>query len=453
MGDRNNLLSAVVLLLLFMAAFRMDLDLGLWKKRDRVIEWDVHSYYAYLPAVFIYDDIRLEKSVYRFDDDFYLFWPSVAPNGSKVIKTTMGVAMLYSPFFFGAHVYATVFDHPANGWSVPYKVGLLAAGLFYFMLGCWFVRALLLTAGHSDLETSITLLLIGAGTNLFCYATQSGSMSHVHSFFLIAWFLWAAQQWRSAPSFRGTLLLGLLIGLITLVRPVNALIVIVFALLNVTDLRSLRQRLLFFLGHWPKLLLMGAAAFLVWVPQLAYWKMITGAFFFNPYIGEGFHFDDPHVLDGLFSFRKGWLLYTPIMVLALFGMFYMKTTKAWRTAIAVFMALFLYVTFSWWCWWYGGSFGQRSLVDIYALLALPLAAFVGRVLTWRTPWRALAGCLAAALVWLNFFQTRQFERGSLHYDGMTKALYFEQFGRQEFVPDFHELANPPDYERARSGAQ
>jgi hypothetical protein len=453
MQGRNNLLSVAVLVLLFAAGLRMDLDLGLWKKPDRVIEWDVHSYYAYLPAVFIYDDIRLEKSDYRFNGGLYLFWPSVAPNGNKVIKTTMGVAVLYSPFFFAAHLYAKVFDRPANGWSVPYKVGLLAAGLCYFLLGCWFVRALLLKAGHSDLQTSITMILVGAGTNLFCYATQSGSMSHVHSFFLIAWFLWEVQRWEREPTRRRGLLLGLLIGLITLVRPVNVLIVVVFALLNVTDLRSLCQRVLFFVGHWPQVLLMAAAALLVWVPQLVYWKMITGSLFFNPYIGEGFHFDDPHILDGLFSFRKGWLLYTPVMVFALIGTVLMTMMKTWRTAIVVFMGLFLYTTFSWWCWWYGGSFGQRSLVDIYALLSLPLAAFVGRVLVWRAPWRALAGCCAAALVWLNFFQTRQFERGSLHYDGMTKALYFAQFGQQEFVDNFHELADPPDYDKARSGGK
>jgi hypothetical protein len=451
-GTRNPL-SLIVLLLLFMAAWRMDLDLELWKQRDRVIEWDVHSYYAYLPAVFIYDDIRLEKSDYWFDEGFYLFWPSVAPNGGKVIKTTMGVAVLYSPFFFAAHAYAKVFGHPTDGWSIPYKVGLLAAGLFYFMLGSWLVRELLLRMGHSDLEVSITLLLIGAGTNLFCYATQSGSMSHVHSFFLIALFLLMVQKWDSEPTFRGGLQLGLLVGLITLVRPVNALIVIVFALLNVNDLRSLRQRFHFFLRNWPRVLLMGAGAILVWMPQLVYWKMITGSLLFNPYIGEGFHFGDPHVLDGLFSFRKGWLLYTPVMVFALIGLFFMTTNKGWRAAIGVFMIFFIYTTFSWWCWWYGGSFGQRSMVDVYALLALPLAAFIQWTLSWRMAWRVLAGGTAAALVWLNFFQTYQFERGSLHYDGMTKELYFSQFGKAEVLPDLYELADPPDYDKARSGGK
>ena len=56
----------------------VDLDLKLWQLRDRVIEWDAHSYYAYLPAQLIYDDIRLIKSDYRFDEDYFLFWPSTA---------------------------------------------------------------------------------------------------------------------------------------------------------------------------------------------------------------------------------------------------------------------------------------------------------------------------------------------------------------------------------------
>ena len=67
-----------------------------WRKQDKVIAMDIVSYYAYLPATFIFHDIKLEK---RETFDKGLFWPEPLPDGNKVIKTTMGLSILYSPFF------------------------------------------------------------------------------------------------------------------------------------------------------------------------------------------------------------------------------------------------------------------------------------------------------------------------------------------------------------------
>ena len=59
------------------------------------------SYYSYLPALFIYKDLKfhfLEKSKINFKAK-HQFWPETAPNGNKVIKTTIGMSVLYFPFF------------------------------------------------------------------------------------------------------------------------------------------------------------------------------------------------------------------------------------------------------------------------------------------------------------------------------------------------------------------
>ena len=31
-----------------------------WQQEDKIIEWDIKSYYAYLPATFIYQDLSLD---------------------------------------------------------------------------------------------------------------------------------------------------------------------------------------------------------------------------------------------------------------------------------------------------------------------------------------------------------------------------------------------------------
>ena len=94
-----------------------------WKNAEKehsLIDWDVTSYYGYLPAYFIHDDITLSFT----DNDSinyeakHQFWPEIAPNGGKVIKTTMGLSILYSPFFLIGHIYASFSDqYDANGFS------------------------------------------------------------------------------------------------------------------------------------------------------------------------------------------------------------------------------------------------------------------------------------------------------------------------------------------------
>ena len=75
-----------------------------WKnanQKNALINWDVTSYYSYLPALFIYKDLKFhfleKKSKINFEAK-HQFWPETAPNGNKVIKTTMGMSVLYFPF-------------------------------------------------------------------------------------------------------------------------------------------------------------------------------------------------------------------------------------------------------------------------------------------------------------------------------------------------------------------
>ncbi|MBL0341442.1 MAG: hypothetical protein IPP71_11155 [Bacteroidetes bacterium] len=133
----------------------------------------------------------------------------------------------------------------------------------------------------------------------------------------------------------------------------------------------------FIKSHIFKFLLILFAVLIVWVPQLYYWKIVTGKMIFNlPHEGSYF-LGHPNFIDGLISWRKGWLIYTPVMTFAIAGIFFLRgELKFLRLPVAIFLFINLYVVFSWWNWWYGGSYGQRALVDSYALMAIPLAAIV-----------------------------------------------------------------------------
>ncbi|MFO7610005.1 MAG: hypothetical protein R6X35_12570, partial [Candidatus Krumholzibacteriia bacterium] len=50
----------------------------------------------------------------------------------------------------------------------------------------------------------------------------------------------------------------------------------------------------------------------------------TGQFVFNSYMEEGFFFLKPKFFHGLFSYRKGWLVYSPVMTMAIIGFIWMR---------------------------------------------------------------------------------------------------------------------------------
>ena len=59
-------------------------------------------------------------------------------NGNQVMKYTMGMAVAYAPFFAVGHQIAKATDQPADGYSAPYRHSMLAAVIFYAILGIFF---------------------------------------------------------------------------------------------------------------------------------------------------------------------------------------------------------------------------------------------------------------------------------------------------------------------------
>lgn len=422
-----------------------------YSEPEKVIAWDVVSYYAYLPATFIEHDLTLS-----FTDHEHVgtYWPEILPDGSKVIKTSMGVAVMYSPFFFMAHAVAPALGHAADGFSVPYAFALQLAGLFYAVLGLLLLRRVL-RRYFADWATALTLLVIGLCTNLYWYSLYEAPMSHVFSFCLFALFALLTELWHERPTVWRSIATGLTLGLISLIRPTNALVVFYFLLYGIWSKESFRDKWNLMLKSWWKLLLMAVAVLLVWVPQLAYWHYNTGHWFFYSYGSrERFFFGDPKIVEGLFSFRKGWLVYTPIMLFSLVG--FVPLYRRYRThfwPLLIFLALNLYVVFSWWCWWYGGSCGMRALIESYALLALPLAAWIEWVASRKGLLRVALWLLLLAASALSAFHNVRYLYGSIHWDSMTRAAYFDSFFRSRASDRFYSLLEEPDYEAARNGVR
>lgn len=420
-----------------------------YSEPEKVIAWDVVSYYAYLPATFIEHDLTLSFTEHEHAGTY---WPETLADGRKVVKTSMGLSIMYCPFFLAAHVLASTFGYPADGFSTPYAFSLILAGLCYCVLGLLLLRRVLLRH-FPEWVTAVTILIVGLCTNLYWYSLYEAPMSHAFSFCLFALFALLTEVWHERPAVWRSVAIGLTLGLISLIRPTNALVVVYFLLYGIQSKAAIQQKWHLLVGCWWQLLLMAMAAILVWVPQMAYWHHNTGQWLFYSYgRNERFFFGDPKIGEGLFSFRKGWLVYTPVMLFSLTGL--VPIWRCYRTyfwAVVAFLVINLYVVFSWWCWWYGGSCGMRALIESYALLAIPLAAWIEwiagrkRLLRW-----ALMLLLAAAAA-LSAFHNVRYIHGSIHWDSMTRAAYFDSFFRTHPSEKFYSLLEEPDYEAARNG--
>tara|TARA_R110001592_G_scaffold89033_2_gene261936 strand:- start:2580 stop:4382 length:1803 start_codon:yes stop_codon:yes gene_type:complete len=450
MFKKKHSFSTVSIIVVFLVALFIDIDLKLWKEQDRVIEHDVHGYYTYLPAIFIYDDIKLEKSDYRLGENYYMFWIShVTDDGVKMVKATSGMSMLYAPFFFVAHGIAKISDYPADGFSDPYKLFLLFSALFYLFLGLNYTKKILLEYNFSDKHIGVTILIIGVGTNFLAYASQSATMPHVYNYALFSMFIFYTIQWYKNYKLKDIFILGLLLGIISLVRPTNILIALFFILYNINSIHDVKERILLFKKEFVRLNLFFPLILIVWIPQFVYWKITSGSFIFYSYTEEGFYWLDPKIIEGLFSFRKGWLVYTPVMIFSIIGIFLMKKeVKKLKFVITAFSVINIYIIFSWWCWWYGGTFGQRSMIDSYSMLAIPLASFVQFVDSKKKA-NYIFYPLVGFFIWLNIFQTYQFQNQCLHYDSMSMKLYFKQFGIMHRKVDYEKYVDWADYNAAK----
>jgi hypothetical protein len=417
--------------------------------RGGLISGDTFSYYTYLPSFFIRHDVTLGFLDTDKETPFNNLWFSTSDLGIRFTKMSIGWALMNLPFFLLAHAGAILFNFNADGFSMPYGFAICMTTLFYVSAALVLLRKLLLKY-FSEIAASLTLLAIVFATNLYHYTVFEPAMTHPLSFFLFAAFLWMTVKWYHNITVKNSLILGLITGLIVLTRATNILIVLVFILYNVTGWRTLKEKFKLLKSHFTLLMLIPIAAFIVTIPQLLYWKLVSGHFIFYSYTDEHFFFLHPHILDGLIGFRKGWLLYTPVMIFALIGLFLKTKRKEWSLASTMFTIVNIFIILSWWCWWYGGSFGGRSFIESYALLSIPLAGFFNYASLKRSVLK-LTCILTLFFIFLNLYQTIQYKHGVIHYDSMTGSAYAAVFLKDRKPDNFSFLICHPDYYNAKLG--
>lgn len=457
MGGRRNWRPTFTTLALFAVALTLFFinDVNKKWRKTALLRYDAAIYYSYLPAIFIYKDLDLKymDTLPGYLKEHYKVTCEVLPNGKRYIKTTMGLAYMHLPFFFLGHIKAGLAGKKQDGYSSPYENFLVYGAYFYVMLAL-ILLSVVLRAYFDDWVAGLSILSIAVGTNLMYYSTLEGLHVHAYNFSLFCFFLYGVYRYFQRPAPWKALLLGLLLGLITLIRPTNILIGLLLPFYGVTNWTELKARFRFFWKNGPSVLLFLGAFILPWIPQLAFWHYVSGKWLFFSYgEKERFFWTSPHLLYGFFSYRKGLFIYTPIMALAFTGLFFLRKYAAdFFWPLILFVPLNFYVIFSWWSWWYGGCYGMRPAIDSYGLMAISLGAFFTWIFRRKSAVpKILVMILWGALIYLSGFQTWQYKKGLIHWDAMTKEAYWAVFLKTQKPADFGELLWPPSNEKAMEG--
>lgn len=413
-----------------------------------VLNWDAFGYYYYLPLFFIEKTITIPNldmvypvfEKYKTSTTLYQF--TAVPQGGFIIRYSIGQAVLYLPFFLIGHVFALVTDYPADGFSKPYNLSILIGGFIYHITAIVIIAKLLLKF-YSDKVVTITLIILFLGTNLSYNISGTALSSQGSALLLFAVFLTIVDSYYRKKTTQKMFWAGCVFGLICISRPTDFLIIIPAILWPLIrhekSLKNEIKQLIFNVKHLAAFVI--PTLFFAFI-QFGYWKYTTGKWFINSYgnPGEGLDFLTPYTLPFLFSFKSGWLIYTPIMALVLIYLIKnaLKGNKIMIVTLS-FTVVFVYIASSWTNWWYGGGFSQRAMVQAYVLLCIPLAGLVEYTFFERNKFSLVLRGVLPALTLLSIWQTHQYKAGVLTAETVTAKYYFASFFDNKMDPEKEHL--------------
>jgi hypothetical protein len=360
-----------------------------------IVHGDGVGYYAYARALLIRHDLQFEED-WRHANLYFTLSRTLpggqlredqyTPTGHVSNRFSVGPAMLWSPFLLLAHagvLMANAFGKRilADGFSTPYLITMSVGTAFYGFLGLLF-SYLLARKYVEDRWAFLATLGAWLASSLPVYMYFNPAWSHAHSAFTVALYLWFWDRTRASRTTWQWILLGLLSGLMIDVYFLNA----IFLLLPLTE--SLVNYLSFFQTEnfraerrlfAQNVVCLFALLFAV-SPTLITRRIIFGGFFrFGPYAAAPWDWSAPHWCSVLFSSDHGLLTWTPILLLAIAGLFFAThQAKVLALYFGAVTAVYYYVISSYPYWDGMSSFGNRFFISLTPIFVFGLALFFAR---------------------------------------------------------------------------
>lgn len=435
-----------LLLLLFLCSLPF---LNPWVRGDGV------GYYAFARAPLIQHNLDFSDDYRHANESFR--GQRIDENGQprSLFRTstghlenhfTVGPAILWTPFLLAAHAGVLLArtlgsSVAADGFSAPYRITMALATAIYGFLGL--LLAFRLARRYVEERWALlATLAIWWASSLPIYMYFNPSWSHAHSSFAVALFLWYWQETGSSRSLAQWVILALITGLMLNVYYPNAMVLVVVAIeaLRQYYLVSRRDSSLASesIPHVPELLLrhsiFAIVVLICFLPTFISRYLIYGSAFESGYIPlRDWNWFSPRFLAVLFSSNHGLLSWTPILILAIVGLFifWRWQHRAGTPFLAAFLAFYLFIT----CYpdWAGiSSYGNRFFVSLTPLFILGLAVFLDRTAQLLRSRRAALAAACALLAGFTLWNVGLIFQWGTHLIPARGPVSFSEIAHNQF---------------------
>ncbi len=385
------------------------------KPNGRVISGDALHHYVQLRSVVFDGDLHFRNEYVRFYD-----LKGGEPGSEWIYDGTetgyvrnlmpVGPAILWAPLFLLVTAGAWIGQlagaaYPLDGYGRVFQATAGISGVIAATVGAWF-SYLAASKLYPRRAAIWSLLTFWLASSAIYYSVISPTYSHAASMLATSafWFAWIAVP----PGTSRYAVLGALTGVAALMRWQDAILLIPIALDAAFAVRTGRQTVGAMVGS---LCLAGAAAALVFSPQMIVWMTIYGQPLALPQGPDFMRWTEPALVDVLFSGLRGLFSWTPVALPAAAGVLLLYRRNAPLAAgAAVFLVISWYVNAAVADWWAGEAFGARRFLSCFPVFVLGLTAIVER---WHLSLRKLvtASALLTAYTFLLLVQYQAFMHG------------------------------------------
>ncbi|MGH7177955.1 MAG: hypothetical protein ACREJC_11285, partial [Tepidisphaeraceae bacterium] len=355
---------------------------------------DAIGYYPYLPSLLIDRDLDFSN---QFTDQFAWNRTDLEKSLGNLprraqLQQPIGTALTLAPVFLVAHGLSLVlFALTGSAWFTPtgytivYQVLCSAAPMAIGLFGMFLVDDLITRRFRvPGVCTALGVVTYWIGSNYSYYYFREPLMAHTISAFWVIATVWCSDRVlrgvRTAellPWNCGMLALAVSFALVCRYTNVFLAPVLVYVAWQVVRGVGMRRIAL----AMPAV----AVGITPLIVQLAIWRSLTGKAMHLTAQGAGYgtnerftFWADPALWQTLFSGRHGLFFWSPVLLLAAWGLIWkMRRAETRRDPLLITLlisaAILWYLNSAWYGWWFGWAFGARAFLELAALFMIGMS--------------------------------------------------------------------------------
>ena len=366
-----------------------------WVRGDGV------GYYSYLRSALIDHDLNFENDylaanksfvMARVDAEGRLLSKMYTKTGHVENHFSVGPSILWAPVLVTVHLTVVLLDRfganiPADGYSRPYVLAMGLTTAFYGFLSL--LLAYRIARKYIEQEWAFLATIgIWLATSLPIYMYFNPSWSHAFSAFSVSLFLWYWDRTKLRRTPAQWAVLGGCAGLMGNVYYPNV-ILLIFPALEIIHLvrtgpRGPDRASMPFGKLVSDSAIFGGVFLVSLLPTFVTRQIIYGSPFATGYPGiRTWNWTSPVFLRVLFSADHGLLSWTPILALAIAGLFFLAKRNPLLGAGSILTFLAYYYFISSYPDWDGlSSYGNRFFISLTPVFILGLGALLSAFSQW-----------------------------------------------------------------------